>query len=127
MRSGFTVVELLLALLLLQVGVLATAGLIYLAQQNVRKAEITLRGLTEAQWLSDSLRTQGGTSPGTKRYAWGEVVWTNSPLADDAWDVTALSASGRDTIVFLPGLPALTARPLSDTCALGGPLRVEAP
>lgn len=127
MRAGFTVVELLLALLVLQVGVLATAGLVYLAQQNLHGAEETLRSLAEVQWLGDSLRTRGASGSGMKRYDWGEVLWTSSPLAAGAWDVAAISARTGDTIVFLPGLPDLTPRALTDTCALGGPVRVESP
>ena len=63
MRRGFSLVELLLALLLLQVGILATAGMVLLSQQNFRRAELTLRGLLEAGWIADSLARAGGGGP----------------------------------------------------------------
>jgi Tfp pilus assembly protein PilV len=126
-RAGFTILEVVLALLLVQVGVLAAAGVFYLAQESLVRAELTLRGLIEADWIGDSLATIAEPGPGSAQFPWGQVTWTQSQEVPGGWVLTSVATSGRDTLVVLPSLPVQGVRPLTETCGLGGPVRVKAP
>jgi hypothetical protein len=105
---GFSIIELIMALILLQMGVLATAGLILLAQRNLVRAELTLRGVVESRWVADSLARAGATGSGGRVMDWGELAW--SPASDPipALRVSAWSPLLRDTLVSLFALPPLT-------------------
>jgi len=104
MKTGFTLVEVIFSLLLFQVGLLATAGMVFLAQQNLLRAELTLRGLLEAEIVVDSLERTGGLAPGEKEYGWGEVSWAPSSDELGGQRVKAFSTRLRDTLVVLRAL-----------------------
>ena len=76
MSRGFSLVELVLALLLLEIGVLATVGMFVLAQQNLRRAELTLRGVLEARVIGDSLAMVGTVASGKTSFPWGDLLWS---------------------------------------------------
>ena len=82
MSRGFSLIELIIALFLLEVGILATAGLFLLSQQNYRRAEVTLRGVLEARWVADSLAPSGVQNSGQLLHSWGEIQWApeNAPV-----------------------------------------------
>jgi type II secretory pathway pseudopilin PulG len=107
MRRGFSLVELLLALLLLQVGILATAGMVLISQQNFRRAELTLRGLLEAGWIADSLARAGGGESGTISFPWGEIRWSPESAPVPSIRASAWSALEGDTLAVVWSLPPL--------------------
>ena len=112
---GFSLIELLVALLILQVGLLATAGMIFLAQENLARAERMTRGLLEARRLADSLVREGQTGSGQLTYPWGEVRWEAGPSPFPGVRVLALSPGSEDTLAvasaFLPPPDSLLWRP----------------
>jgi prepilin-type N-terminal cleavage/methylation domain-containing protein len=104
MRRGFSLVEVLVALLLFQVGILATASMALLAQRHLTRAELTLRGTLEARWIADSLLSQGGEGPekpGTASFSWGEVRWFPVTLGRRGLRVVATRRGSRDTLAVL--------------------------
>lgn len=60
---GYTLVELLVALVLLQVGILATVGTLVLASRFLTRAELLEWGTAEVQRVLDSLAATS-SSPG---------------------------------------------------------------
>jgi len=105
MRRGFTLVELLVALLLLQIGLLATTGMILLAQRNLILAEVTLRATLEAEAAADSLLLAGEGGDGGLPRPWGELRWGPHPSGGGALRVLGLSASGADTLAQVTAWP----------------------
>jgi len=103
-RMGFSLVEVIFALLLFQVGLLGTAGMIFMAQQNLLRAELTVRGILEAGIMVDSLERGGELTTGERRYLWGEVSW--APSSDEIGGVIVHAISTRlgDTLVVLRAL-----------------------
>jgi len=99
MKKGFSLIELVLALVLFQVGILATAGMVFLAQRNLLRAEIILTGILEADLVADSLERSDERGSGRRRYAWGEVSW--APTWDElgGLSVVAFSTLLGDTLV----------------------------
>lgn len=98
MKGGFTLLELLVALAILQIGLLGTAALFLQAQRALIRAEATTRGILEAELVADSLARAGETGGGSLNTDWGEVVWT--PAVDDVGGlvVLAVAASVADTV-----------------------------
>ncbi len=72
---GFTLVEVMVALLLLQVGLLATVGLLLMSQRTVNRAELLTRSLVAADRIADSLVEAGGGGSGGQAFPWGRVEW----------------------------------------------------
>jgi len=101
MKNGFSLVELVLALVLFQVGILATAGMVLLAQRNLLRAEVIMKGIFEADLVADSLGRSGENGSGRRRYSWGEVSWT--PTSDQLGGLTVVAFSFLlgDTLVAL--------------------------
>lgn len=108
MTRGFSIIELIIALVILQIGVLATAGMILLAQRNLVRAELTLRGVVESRWVADSLAQAGATGSGGRVVDWGELAWSPSSDPIPALRVSAWSPLLRDTLVSLLALSPLT-------------------
>ena len=107
MRNGFSLIEVVLALLLLQVGVLATVGMVFLSQENFRRAELTLRGVLEAAWTADSITRAGGGGPGATLRPWGEIAWVGMGSPVPGFRVSAYSDLEADTLVTVLALPPL--------------------
>lgn len=99
MSRGFSLIELILALFLLEVGVLATAGLFLLSQQNFRRAELTLRGVLEARWVADSLAPEGMPDAGHLLHPWGEIQWAPENTPVSGLRVSVWSPALGDTLV----------------------------
>jgi hypothetical protein len=107
MNRGFSLVEVVLALLLLQVGLLATVGMVFLSQENFRRAELTTRGVLEAAWTADSLAWAGGGGAGAVLRPWGEVSWVEMATPVAGSRVSAFSILEADTLVTVMALPPL--------------------
>ncbi len=100
MSRGFSLIELVFALLLLQVGILGTSGLILLAQRDMLRAELTLRATLETSRVADSLSGSGAEGSGQLDFPWGSVSW--APASGTVGDIqaVAISASSGDTLAI---------------------------
>ncbi len=105
MKGGFTLVELLLALLLLQIGLLATAGMILLAQRSLVRAELVVRATLEAEAVADSLLGEGALGEGALARPWGELRWEPAEEGGGAVRVVGVSATGLDTLAGVTAWP----------------------
>jgi hypothetical protein len=117
MTRGFSLLELIFALLLLQVGLLAGAGMIHLSQANVRRAELTLRAVLEAGWLGDSLVSLGAEAPGMVTLPWGTLTWSAQSSPIPSLRIAAWSEVEGDTlatILVLPPVESATSGPYSE-------------
>jgi hypothetical protein len=113
--AGFSLLELLVALLILQVGLLATAGMIFLAQENLARAETTTRALLEVRRVADSLGHEREPGGGQLAFPWGEVRWEAGPGPLPGLRIMALSLDSQDTLAvamaFRPPPDSLLWRP----------------
>ena len=107
MSRGFSLVELVLALLLLEIGVLATVGMFVLAQQNLRRAELTLRGVLEARVVGDSLAMVGTAASGKTSLPWGELLWSPVSTPVQGLRVSAWVPLEGDTLAAVLSFPPL--------------------
>lgn len=106
MTRGFSLVELILALLIFQVGLLGVAGTVLLAQRNLLRASVTVRGVVEAGWVADSLTREGSGGSGSLSRPWGEISWGPASDGLGGLRVAALWELGGDTLaVFLAWPP----------------------
>lgn len=94
MRAGFTLLELIFALLIFQLGVLATAGMVHMAQRILMRSHLTVRGIIEARWIADSLASGSTMGEGTRSYPWGDISW--APASDEL--------GGVSVVAFVPAL-----------------------
>lgn len=89
-RGGFTLVEVLVALVVLEVGLLGVVGTLWLAAVTLARAERTERGVAQLERLYDSLAVVTApasgalvTSSGTARWwlSGGDVLleWSSGP------------------------------------------------
>ena len=107
MNRGFSLLELILALFLFQVGLLGAAGLIHLSEVNLRRAELTVRATLEAEWTGDSLLARGSITPGVAALPWGELRWSVFSSPVPGFRIAAWSEVEGDTLVTLLSLPPL--------------------
>ena len=98
MRRGFSLVELIFALLVLQFGILAAAGLVFLAQKDLIRAELVTRGVLEAGRVADSLALHEEEGPGSLGYSWGRVLWEVAEDGLGTLEVVAVPLAGEDTL-----------------------------
>jgi hypothetical protein len=103
--NGFSLAELLVALVVLQVGLLGVAGLVLLAQRNLMRAEITARGVLEAQLVADSVRHAGGEDMGSMEYPWGGIAWEPAPGIPGGVRASAFTNLGWDTVAVVTVWP----------------------
>lgn len=95
---GFTLVEILVALVVLEVGLLGVVGSLVLAARTLDRAVLLERGVAEVARVHDSLAVSGvAGGPGSVATADGIVAWT-------------VDASGRASISFAraAGSPLVT-------------------
>jgi Tfp pilus assembly protein PilV len=96
---GYSLVELIFALLIFQVGVLGVAGMILTAQQSLTRAQLILRGTLEARMTGDSLLAEGVEGSGESVRPWGALAWTRGGTGE--LKVVAVTAGGGDTLAVL--------------------------
>ena len=92
-------VEVIVAIVVLEIGVLGVMGTLLLASRTMAAAEVRERAVLEARRVADSLWTEGVLDAGARATDWGEVTWT-SPGEGYAVEVVARNPSG-DTLVSL--------------------------
>ncbi len=101
--AGFTLVEVVVALLVLEVGLLAVAGTLVVAARTLGRARVELRGVGEIESVLDSLAA--GASPGayTRTTDDGRLTWSVS--ADGALRIRYVSRGGRVSIAASGAVP----------------------
>jgi hypothetical protein len=99
--GGFSLVELMVALLLLQIGLLGVAGMVFSAQENLRRAEGILRGTLTAILVGDSVMARGLEGRGSVDREWGRVIWVSGEVLSEGTGVWVLDREGADTMVHL--------------------------
>lgn len=121
MRQGFSLVEVILGLLLLQLGILAAFGMVLLSQRSFNRADVTLRGVLEAGWMADSIFAVGGSGAGSQRHPWGELSWSAESSPVPGLRFTVWSPVHGDTLVrwFAPS-PVRSSPPAVPFPASGG-------
>lgn len=92
MMRGFTLVEVIVALVLVEIGILGAVGTLVLASRNLAEAERLERAVLTAERVGDSLLTFRVTTPGRADFAGGEVVWAPLPAEPPAVSATRLLA-----------------------------------
>jgi Tfp pilus assembly protein PilV len=98
-RRGYSLVELIFALLIFQVGILGVAGMILTAQQSLTRAQLILRGTLEARMTGDSLLAEGVEESGEAVRPWGTLAWTRGGTGE--LKVVAVTPGGGDTLAAL--------------------------
>jgi Tfp pilus assembly protein PilV len=104
-RGGFSILEVVVALIVFQVGVLGVAGLVLTGQNSMRRARSILRGTLEATRIGDSVLAAGGDAQGRVSRPWGSLSWAGTETG--AVRVVALSAGGGDTLAVVLLWPRL--------------------
>ena len=113
-RRGFTLCEITIALAILAIGVLGSAGLLALAARTLARAEVLAHIATAAAEIGDSLAAAQLTSDGSRALPLGEASW----LVEHQQRVTRIGLllradrpGGRDslfsTIIMPDSVPAL--------------------
>jgi len=76
MSRGFTLLEVVVALVLLEVAVLAAVGTLAVASRTLAEAEHLERAVVEAEGALDSLAGVPGATSGSRTFTGGEVDWS---------------------------------------------------
>jgi prepilin-type N-terminal cleavage/methylation domain-containing protein len=92
---GFTLVEVLVALLVLEVGILAAAGTLLVAARTLRRSEAEARAVNVVESVLDSL--QGGADAGAFARVTAEGTLSGSVSEDGT--VRIRYRSGREGVV----------------------------
>lgn len=108
LRSGFTLVEVLVALVVLQVGLLGVVGTLLLASRTLRRAELTEWAVAEVQRTADSLLATGaGSGAGQASSGPGELRWE----VDGGGRLRVEYHSGSEILVAVEGMANPGAHP----------------
>ena len=98
MRPGFTLLEVVVALLVLEVAVFAAVGTLALASSTVGRAETLELAVAAAEGVLDSLSAGLTPGEGERVFRGGVVRWTGS--GDGTLSVAAMDMAG-DTLLVL--------------------------
>jgi prepilin-type N-terminal cleavage/methylation domain-containing protein len=108
LRSGFTLVEVLVSLVVLQVGLLGVVGTLLLASRTLRGAELTEWAVAEVQRTADSLLATGaGAGAGQAPSGPGELRWE----VDGGGRLRVEYHSGSEILVTVEGMANPGANP----------------
>lgn len=99
--KGFSLLEVMVALVLLQLGLLAVAGMVLVSQQTLNRGDAVLRGTLGAVRLGDSLLRSGEPRGGTREEAFGRLEWEPTGDGEGSIRVRALASEGKDTLAVL--------------------------
>lgn len=94
-RPGFTLLEVVIALLVLELAVVGAVGLLVLASATLGRAERLERAAALAEGVLDSLATAAAPTDGRASYGAADVVWGVGAAGEVV--VTALGPTG-DTL-----------------------------
>lgn len=104
-RGGFSLLELVIALVIFQVGLLGVAAMALMGQESMRRARLIMRGTVEATRVGDSILAAGGDARGQTFRPWGSLAWEET--GDGAVRITALAENDQDTLAVLLLWPRL--------------------
>jgi len=90
MIRGFTLLEVVVALLLLEVAVVGAAGTLLVASSTLQRAERMERASTAAEGVLDSLRSASRLESGARVHDDGRIRW----LVDEEGAVSLWVVSG---------------------------------
>lgn len=108
LRSGFTLVEILVSLVVLQVGLLGVVGTLLLASRTLGRAELVEWAVAEVQRTADSLfATGGGAGAGQASSGPGELRWE----VDGGGRLRVEYHSGSEILVMVEGMASAKAHP----------------
>ena len=79
MRSGFSLLEAIVALVILEIGLLAVVGMVTVASRTFNEAQTREWGTAAASAVADSLAHFGFTGAGEEVSELGRVRWEGSP------------------------------------------------
>ena len=74
-RRGFTLAEILVSLVVLEVGLMGAAGMLLVADRTLNRARDTEWALQEARTIADSLSSAGATAGGESVVEVGVIRW----------------------------------------------------
>jgi len=82
MRWGFTLIEVVVALVVLEITAVGVAGMLRLASVTLERAEQLESAVANAEGVLDSLKRATVIEDGALRFGAGDVVWTVSDDGD---------------------------------------------
>ena len=91
---GFTLVEVIVAIVIFEIGALGVLGTLLIASRTMARAEALERAVVTVERVADSLSAHGAAGQGALGFPGGRVVWSSG-------EVLALSAA-EDTLVRVP-------------------------
>jgi len=103
MKTGFTLLEVVVSLLLLEAAVLAAVGTLAVASQTLTEAEQVGRAVIEAEGVLDSLARVDTPADGSRTWALGTVDWTGE--GPGTWHVHVGGWSGEAWLDLVTGAP----------------------
>lgn len=93
---GFTLLEVVVALVVLELSIAAAAGLLVLSSATLSQAEQLGRSVALAEGILDSLVATSAPIQGSAGYAGGELRW----CVDEAGEVLLWSVGSRGDTLF---------------------------
>jgi len=93
-RSGFTLVEILAAMLVLEVGLMGVVGTLWLAARTLTRAEVLEHGVEAMEGVYDSLAMEPSPTDGSRLSPSGQIGWRVSGADARLW----LIDGGGDTL-----------------------------
>jgi type II secretory pathway pseudopilin PulG len=97
MSRGFTLIEVVVAIIVLEVAVVGVLGAMVLSANIMREAEVVERATARAQGALDSLGAGGEPGRGVGVFDGGIVEWA----VGEAGEVTVTSSNERDGAVVV--------------------------
>ena len=97
-RSAYSLVEVVVALVILAVGLLGAAGLVATAARHVASAVQAEAALNLAEAVADSLMTRGWRGPGERAVGTFVISWTGT----EGWGEVVVRSLDGTPLVRLP-------------------------
>ncbi len=79
MKSGFSLVEVVVALVVLEVAILGAVGIVVVASTTMTEAEVIEWGVSAVEGTADSLSLRATSGRGYKDVAGGRIHWSVEP------------------------------------------------
>ncbi len=96
MRGGFTLLEVIVALIVLEVGVVGVVGALVLASSTLARAEVLERAVATTEGILDSLARTRSAGADSVLYPAGGVSWS----VDDSGRVAVHATDPKGEVVL---------------------------